>query len=250
MKIILAGAGAFGQKHLDAIKQIPDIEVMSLVGRDRAPTQATAQKYGIPHATTDLTDALAQPGVTAAILCTPTQIHASQAIQCMAAGKHVQVEIPLADSWKDAQAVDQCRAKRDSSAWSATHDASILRISGYTAASRPANRIQQMDVQTYFLPSHEHERARAAALMDRSSAVAPRCAYRRSLPIPDGRRDRRRERDRRTEACRARHRNGHVDPAEGAVGRDLHVVVVVQQRGAARHVLPLHLRQRHVHRAL
>ena len=151
MKIILAGAGAFGQKHLDAIKQIPDIEVMSLVGRDRAPTQATAQKYGIPHATTDLTEALAQPGVTAAILCTPTQIHASQAIQCMAAGKHVLVEIPLADSWEDAQAVE--RKQRETG---------LVCMVGHTRRFNPSHqwihgriaagqlRVQQMDVQTYF----------------------------------------------------------------------------------------------------
>src|SRR3546814_7159396 len=39
------------------------------------------------------------------ILCTPTQMHAAQAIACMEAGKHVQVEIPLSDSWADAEAV-------------------------------------------------------------------------------------------------------------------------------------------------
>src|SRR5688572_18017804 len=108
MKVVLAGAGAFGQKHLDATKQIGGgIEVVSLVGRQLEPTQQTAQKYGIKHATTELADALKQPGVDAAILCTPTQIHAEQAIQCMKAGKHVQVEIPLADSWKDAQEVNK-----------------------------------------------------------------------------------------------------------------------------------------------
>src|SRR5690606_28030103 len=107
MKIILAGAGAFGQKHLDAIKQIGGIEVVSLVGRQLEPTRETAKKYGINHATTDLAEALALPGVEAAILCTPTQLHAAQAIQCMKAGKHVQVEIPLADSWKDAQEVNR-----------------------------------------------------------------------------------------------------------------------------------------------
>ena len=43
--------------------------------------------------------------VDAVILCTPTQMHAEQAIACMNAGKHVQVEIPLCDSWADAEAV-------------------------------------------------------------------------------------------------------------------------------------------------
>ncbi len=105
MKIVLAGAGAFGIKHLDAIKVIGGIDVVSLVGRQLGPTRATAAKYGIPHVTTDLGEALAQPGVEAAILCTPTQLHAAQALQCMRANKHVQIEIPLADSWAEAEAV-------------------------------------------------------------------------------------------------------------------------------------------------
>ncbi|MGH8169240.1 MAG: Gfo/Idh/MocA family protein, partial [Steroidobacteraceae bacterium] len=96
-KIILAGAGAFGQKHLDAVKAIGGIEVDSLVGRELAATQEVARKYAIAHATTSLTEALGRPGVTAAILATPTQLHAAQAIECLKAGKHVQVEIPLAD---------------------------------------------------------------------------------------------------------------------------------------------------------
>ena len=152
MKVILAGAGDFGQKHLDAIKQIGGgIEVVSVVGRQLEPTQEIAQKYGIKHATTELADALAQPGVDAAILCTPTQIHAEQAIQCMKAGKHVQVEIPLADSWKDAQAVDKVQK-----------ETGLVCMVGHTRRFNPSHqwihkRIQagelkvlQMDVQTYF----------------------------------------------------------------------------------------------------
>ena len=105
MKVVLAGAGAFGKKHLDGIKNIDGVDCVSVVGRRLAPTQAIAEEYGIPHACTDLAEALEQPGVDAAILCTPTQMHADQAIQCMEAGKHVQVEIPLADSLAAAEAV-------------------------------------------------------------------------------------------------------------------------------------------------
>ena len=152
MKVILAGAGAFGQKHLDAIKQIGGgIEVVSVVAVSLKKKQEIAQKYGIKHATTELADALAQPGVDAAILCTPTQIHAEQAIQCMKAGKHVQVEIPLADSWKDAQAVDKVQK-----------ETGLVCMVGHTRRFNPSHqwihkRIQagelkvlQMDVQTYF----------------------------------------------------------------------------------------------------
>ena len=111
MKIIVAGAGAFGAKHLDAIKAIGDIEVVSLVGRTLEATRAVAQKYGIAHVTTELGEALERPGVEAAILATPTQLHATQAIACLEAGKHVQVEIPLADNWADAQAVAALQKK-------------------------------------------------------------------------------------------------------------------------------------------
>ena len=107
MKVVLAGPGAFGIKHLDGIRNIDGVEVISLVGRNMDKTRATADEYGIAHATTDLAEALAQTGVDAAILCTPTQQHAAEAIQCMQAGVHVQTEIPLADTWKDAQAVNR-----------------------------------------------------------------------------------------------------------------------------------------------
>ena len=151
MRIILAGAGAFGQKHLDAIRQIGGIEVASLVGRELDKTREVADKYAIPHVTTELGEALAQPGVSAAILCTPTQLHARQAIECMRAGKHVQVEIPLADSWADAEAV--ARAQQQTGR---------LCMVGHTRRFNPSHqwlhrrivngelRILQMDVQTYF----------------------------------------------------------------------------------------------------
>src|SRR5262252_10122831 len=105
IKVALAGAGAFGIKHLDGIKKIDGVEVVSLVGRRLEPTKEVATKYGIKHVSTDLADSLALKEVDAVILCTPTQMHASQALACMKAGKHVQVEIPLADSFKDAEAV-------------------------------------------------------------------------------------------------------------------------------------------------
>ena len=105
IKVALAGAGAFGIKHLDGIKNIDGVEVVSLISRDLEKTKEVADKYGIKHITTNLADSLALPEVDAVILCTPTQMHAAQSIACLKAGKHVQVEIPLADSWKDAEEV-------------------------------------------------------------------------------------------------------------------------------------------------
>ena len=151
MKIALAGAGAFGEKHLDGLKKIDGVEVVSLVGRKLDTTRAIADKYGIAHATTDLAETLAMPDVDAVILCTPTQMHAAQAIACMDAGKHVEVEIPLADSLADAEAV---LAKQQ--------ETGLVCLVGHTRRFNPSHQyvhdrivagefgIQQMDVQTYF----------------------------------------------------------------------------------------------------
>ena len=151
MRIALAGAGAFGIKHLDGLANIDGVEVTSLVGRRLEPTQEVAQKYGIGHVTTDLAEALARDDVDAVILCTPTQMHAEQAIAAMRAGKHVQVEIPVADSWKDAEAIDKVQ-----------RETGVVCMGGHTRRFNPSHQwvhkrieagelsIQQMDVQTYF----------------------------------------------------------------------------------------------------
>lgn len=151
MKIALAGAGAFGEKHLDGLKNIDGVKVVSVVGRTLEPTQAVADKYGIPHATTELSEALEQPGLDAVILCTPTQLHAEQALQCLDAGKHVQVEIPLCDSLDDGEKV---LAK--------AQETGLTAMVGHTRRFNPSHQylhnkiaagdlsIQQMDVQTYF----------------------------------------------------------------------------------------------------
>ena len=105
MRIALAGAGAFGEKHLDGLKNIDGVEIASVISRRAEQAAEVAAKYGAPHSGTELSEALARDDVDAVILCTPTQMHAEQAIACMEAGKHVEVEIPLADSWGDAEAV-------------------------------------------------------------------------------------------------------------------------------------------------
>jgi 2-hydroxy-4-carboxymuconate semialdehyde hemiacetal dehydrogenase len=151
LNVALAGAGAFGIKHLDAIKMIDDVEVVSLVGRERAKTEEVARKYGIPHVTTDLADSLRIKQLDAVILCTPTPMHASQALACLAAGKHVQVEIPLCDRLADGQAVVAAAAASGKVA-----------MCGHTRRFNPSHQwvrqrilagalnIQQMNVQTYF----------------------------------------------------------------------------------------------------
>jgi len=151
IKVALAGAGAFGTKHLDGIKNIDGVEVISIVGRELAKTQEVADKYGIAHVSTDLNDSLKIKEVDAVILCTPTQMHASQSLACLNAGKHVQVEIPLADSWKDAQAVVDL-AKSSGKVAMCGHTRRFNPSHQYVHQKIKAGQfnIQQMDVQTYF----------------------------------------------------------------------------------------------------
>jgi 2-hydroxy-4-carboxymuconate semialdehyde hemiacetal dehydrogenase len=151
IKVALAGAGAFGIKHLDGIKNIDGVEVVSLISRDLEKTKETAAQYGIGHVTTDLNESLALKEVDAVILCTPTQMHAEQTLACLKAGKHVQVEIPLADTLKGA---DDVVALAKSSG--------LVAMCGHTRRFNPSHQyvhnqikagkfnIQQMDVQTYF----------------------------------------------------------------------------------------------------
>jgi 2-hydroxy-4-carboxymuconate semialdehyde hemiacetal dehydrogenase len=151
MKVGLAGQGAFGIKHLEAIRNIPGVEVITLTGGNQETTREVAEKFGIPHYTGDLAESLKQPGLEAMILATPTQMHAAQSIQCLRAGKHVQVEIPLADSLADAEAVVK-----------AQEETGLVAMCGHTRRFNPSHqwirkkivagelKLLQMDVQTYF----------------------------------------------------------------------------------------------------
>jgi 2-hydroxy-4-carboxymuconate semialdehyde hemiacetal dehydrogenase len=149
--VALAGAGAFGIKHLDAMKNIADLKVISVIGREYDKTKEVADKYGIAHVTTELAESLKIKQLDAVILATPTQMHAAQTIACLEAGKHVQVEIPLCDALKDGRAVVALQKQTGKVA-----------MCGHTRRFNPSHQwvrkrivagefnIQQMDVQTYF----------------------------------------------------------------------------------------------------
>jgi 2-hydroxy-4-carboxymuconate semialdehyde hemiacetal dehydrogenase len=149
--VALAGAGAFGMKHLDAMSQIDDVNVVSVVGRTLEPTREVAERYGIDHVTTDLAESLALSEVDAVVLATPTQMHAEQSIACLEAGKHVEVEIPLCDNLADGRRVAEAQQRTG-----------LVAMVGHTRRFNPSHQwihrrvrsgefsIQQMDVQTYF----------------------------------------------------------------------------------------------------
>jgi 2-hydroxy-4-carboxymuconate semialdehyde hemiacetal dehydrogenase len=151
MKIALAGQGAFGVKHLEAVARIDGVQVASLAGGNAEQTAEVAKKFNIPHWTCDLAESLAQPGVEAVLLATPTQMHAKQAEQCMRAGKHVMIEIPIADNLADSERLLQVQK-----------ETGVIAMGGHTRRFNPSHqwihqriqagelKIQQMDVQTYF----------------------------------------------------------------------------------------------------
>ncbi|MYE14043.1 MAG: Gfo/Idh/MocA family oxidoreductase [Gammaproteobacteria bacterium] len=151
MKICVAGEGAFGNKHLDALARIEGIEVATLCGGVPEATRAVALERGIPHWTLDLEEALAVPDVEAAILATPTPIHAAQATTVMRAGKHVLVEIPMADNLADAEAL--VRVQRETGVVAMVNHVRRFNPSHQWVHDRIAAgelTIQQMDVQTFF----------------------------------------------------------------------------------------------------
>lgn len=151
VRIALVGAGAFGIKHLDGLKNIDNANVTYVVSSDLDKAQAVANKYGIANASNKLEDVVNAQDVDAVILCTPTQMHASQTLACLRAGKHVQVEIPLADSLGDAEEI-----------FALTKNKNLVAMVGHTRRFNPSHQwihkkmmvgelsIQQMDVQTYF----------------------------------------------------------------------------------------------------
>jgi 2-hydroxy-4-carboxymuconate semialdehyde hemiacetal dehydrogenase len=151
MKVCLAGHGAFGIKHLEAMSKIPDIEVISLAGSNVESAREVAQQWKIPHWTANLGESLAQPGLDAVILTTPTQMHAAQGIECMRAGKHVMIEIPMADSVADSERL--VRTQKETG---------VVAMAGHTRRFNPSHqwihkriragelKVLQMDVQTYF----------------------------------------------------------------------------------------------------
>ena len=151
MKVGVAGQGAFGQKHLEALANIPGIEVVTLTGGNQDATKEVAQKFKIPHWTSHLTESLKQPGLEAMILATPTGMHAEQGVQCMRAGKHVQIEIPIADTLADSERLVK-----------AQKETGVVCMGGHTRRFNPSHqfvhkkikagelKIQQMNVQTYF----------------------------------------------------------------------------------------------------
>jgi 2-hydroxy-4-carboxymuconate semialdehyde hemiacetal dehydrogenase len=107
MNVALAGEGAIGRKHAAAIARIEGVAITHLAGGEPLATERFAGDHEIPNWSLDLDELLARPEIDAVVLATPTPLHASQAVRALRAGKHVLVEIPMAESLADANAVVQ-----------------------------------------------------------------------------------------------------------------------------------------------
>jgi 2-hydroxy-4-carboxymuconate semialdehyde hemiacetal dehydrogenase len=152
VRIGVAGAnGAFGSKHLDALSQIDNVEIVAAMATTLEKANGVADKYSIPNRFDSYDDMLGMADLDAVILATPTQIHAEQGIKAMAAGKHVLIEIPMADTLADSEALV---AKQK--------ETGLVAMAGHVRRFNPSHQwvhnkivagelsIQQMDIQTYF----------------------------------------------------------------------------------------------------
>jgi 2-hydroxy-4-carboxymuconate semialdehyde hemiacetal dehydrogenase len=151
VKIALVGQGAFGVRHLEAVRNIPDVQVISLSGGRPAGTQAVAERWHIPHWTTDLAETLKLPGLEAVIIASPTQVHAKQAEQCMRSGKHVLIEIPIADCVADSERLVD--VQKETGVVAMAGHVRRFNLSHQWIHRRIAAgelQLQQMDAQTYF----------------------------------------------------------------------------------------------------
>ena len=151
VNIAVVGLGAFGQKHLDALAQIPDATIQYVAHSRMGVAEEVAAKYGAKAAFTDYAEVLAQPDLDGVILATPTQMHHAQTLEALRAGKHVMVEIPMADSLAGVKEIVDVQ-----------EETGLIAMAGHTRRFNPSHQyvhdritagefaIQQMDVQTYF----------------------------------------------------------------------------------------------------
>ena len=152
VRIGVAGAnGAFGSKHLDALAQIDEVEIVAAMATTLDKADGVADKYSISNRFDNYDQMLDFSDLDAVILATPTQIHAEQGLKAMAAGKHVLIEIPMADTLADSEALV---AKQK--------ETGLVAMAGHVRRFNPSHQwvhnkiiagelsVQQMDIQTYF----------------------------------------------------------------------------------------------------
>ena len=216
--------------------------------RPRKSPTSTASRMPRPTSPT-----VSRKDVDAVILCTPTQMHAAQAIACLKAGKHVQVEIPLADSLADAEAVvdaaEADRPGRDVRPYPPLQSEPPV---GAQEDRRPASSTCSRWTcrPIFFRRTNMNALGQPRSWTDH--LLWHHAAH--TVDLFD-------YQTRRSPIVKANAVQGPIHPDLG-IAMDMSIQLkapngaictlspVVQQRRPARHLLPLHLRQRHLHRAL
>jgi 2-hydroxy-4-carboxymuconate semialdehyde hemiacetal dehydrogenase len=104
MNVCMVGYGMMGVWHPEALLNGGAV-LHTVVGRRPEAAREFAERFGYRKWTVSLEEALADPAVEAVILATPSDQHEAQAIQCLKAGKHTLIEIPVAMSLEGAERV-------------------------------------------------------------------------------------------------------------------------------------------------
>jgi UDP-N-acetyl-2-amino-2-deoxyglucuronate dehydrogenase len=104
------GCGKIAQVHAQALKNIPETELVAVQSRNQEKATATAARFGVkPY--TDVATMVKQEQVDVVVICTPHPAHREPAIAALENGAHVLVEKPLAVSLEDCDIMMQTAAQ-------------------------------------------------------------------------------------------------------------------------------------------
>ena len=114
LKAALVGVGVAGQvSHIPALKKLEGVELVALCDRDQEKALRVAQRFGVPTATSNFEEILADPDIDLVDICTPNYLHAPLTIAALESGKHVLVERPIARNASEAEKMVRAAEKAD-----------------------------------------------------------------------------------------------------------------------------------------
>jgi UDP-N-acetylglucosamine 3-dehydrogenase len=105
------GLGWFGEHHVDTLQQLPLVEVKAICTRTESRLKEIKDKYHVPRAYTDYHDLLADKEIDMVSIVTHIKDHVQPTLDALAAGKHVFLEKPMADSVEDCDRIIAAAAK-------------------------------------------------------------------------------------------------------------------------------------------
>lgn len=104
-KLGIIGAGMYGKVLMRSFRQDPRAEIRWVNSASEATTKAAAAEFGVEKWTLDYREMLADPALDAAVIATPPYFHAQQLEAALAAGKHVLLEKPMAESLQSIERI-------------------------------------------------------------------------------------------------------------------------------------------------